>query len=235
MKNGNYLGIYFYAFRQIEDLKSPHYSNIFSSYLQRYTSFCEIKHKNIFHLLSQCWLFTIFKQYKNDLLNKGILNYSEISFEDIFDYIMNTAINVDLFYQLFKRINAMEKEQVTSSLSNIKILYVFISKIEDIKKEEIQKIRINKNTIERKTESKEHFENIIITILTKGVNLSINEINKYEKHKDNLLLFNIYNKVTLSSTNRSVGLSSNYIYQGLTRRKHLMTIQQYLYPFLKKK
>ena len=34
-----------------------------------------------------------------------------------------------------------------------------------------------------------------------------------------MLLFNIYNKVTFSSTNRSVDLSSNYIYQGLTRRK----------------
>lgn len=56
MKNGNYLGIYFYALRQIEDLKSPHFSNVFENYLQRYTSFCPIKQKNIFHFINVGYL-----------------------------------------------------------------------------------------------------------------------------------------------------------------------------------
>ena len=146
------------------------------------------KTKKYFSFINKCWLFTIFKQYKTNLLDKGILNYSEINFEEILAFIMNTSINIEQFYQLFKNINAMEKEKVTSLLQNIEILYVYISKVEYIKKEEMNKAKRN---FENRIVSKDTFENILITILSKGVNLSINEINKYETHKENLLLYNV--------------------------------------------
>ena len=85
---------------------------------------------------------------------------------------MNTSINIEQFYQLFKNINAMEKEKVTSLLQNIEILYVYISKVEYIKKEEMNKAKRN---FENRIVSKDTFENILITILSKGVNLSINK------------------------------------------------------------
>ena len=56
---------------------------------------------------------------------------------------MNTSINIEQFYQLFKNINAMEKEKVTSLLQNIEILYVYISKVEYIQKEEMNKAKRN--------------------------------------------------------------------------------------------
>ena len=133
------------------------------------------KTKKYFSFINKCWLFTIFKQYKTNLLDKGILNYSEINFEEILAFIMNTSINIEQFYQLFKNINAMEKEKVTSLLQNIEILYVYISKVEYIQKEEMNKAKRN---FENRIVSKDTFENILITILSKGVNLSINEINK---------------------------------------------------------
>ena len=174
------------------------------------------KTKKYFSFINKCWLFTIFKQYKTNLLDKGILNYSEINFEEILAFIMNTSINIEQFYQLFKNINAMEKEKVTSLLQNIEILYVYISKVEYIKKEEMNKAKRN---FENRIVSKDTFENILVTILSKGVNLSINEINKYETHKENLLLYNVYNKVSSSCANRSVELSSNSIFQKITKRK----------------
>ena len=83
----------------------------------------------------------------------------------------------------------MEKEKVTSLLQNIEILYVYISKVEYIKKEEMNKAKRN---FENRIVSKDTFENILITILSKGVNLSINEINKYETHKENLFYCIMY-------------------------------------------
>lgn len=76
-----------------------------------------------------------------------------------------------------------------------------------------------KNTFDSRIVSKDTFEYILITILSKGVNLSINEINKYETHKNNILLYNVYNKVSSSYSNRSVENSSNSIFQKISKRK----------------
>ena len=89
---------------------------------------------------------------------------------------MNTSINIEQFYQLFKNINAMEKEKVTSLLQNIEILYVYINKVEYIKKEEMNKAKRN---FENRIVSKDTFENILITILSNNLVMQIS-------HYDNL-------------------------------------------------
>ena len=89
---------------------------------------------------------------------------------------MNTSINIEQFQQLFKNINAMEKEKVTSLLQNIEILYVYISKVEYIKKEEMNKAKRN---FENRIVSKDTFENILITILSNSLVMQI-------LHYDNL-------------------------------------------------
>ena len=55
----------------------------------------------------------------------------------------------------------------------------------------IEEMNKAKRNFENRIVSKDTFENILITILSKRVNLSINEINKYETHKENLLLYNV--------------------------------------------
>ena len=188
--NGNYIAIYFFALRQFEGLNEKEKRfNMLNYLLSQYSFLGEIKHKNIFHILSECWILTLSKQFKTKLLENGELNYSQFTFNQILNFFLSTRIDCEIFYSILKKIITMSKTSfdLNYSFSELKLSYIFIDKIEKEKNEEFKYRLYDGELI-----TKDQFEHSLMSILRRGVNLTINEINTYEKNKESLLLYNNY-------------------------------------------
>lgn len=188
--NGNYIAIYFFALRQFEGLNEKEKRfNMFNYLLSKYSFLGEIRHKNIFHILSECWILTLSKQFKTRLLENGELNYSQFTFNQILNFFLSTEVDCEIFYSMLKKIISMSKTSfdLNYSFSELKLSYIFIDKIEKEKNEEFKNCLYDVELI-----TKDQFEHSLMSILRKGVNLTINEINTYEKNKESLFLYNNY-------------------------------------------
>ena len=167
-----------------EYLKSlrNYYMNYFFNYFgYRYESI--IENPNFFHFISQAWLVNAFEEIKETTISENE-NYSTI-LEKLFDVEISKK----------KLISSLELITETIYVSDpaIKLTEVTLGKnfLKHIK------IVLNdwKSQYNKASLNKKEFGNIIMDILSKTVNLTINEIDTLENENNDLIFYNTYNEM----------------------------------------
>ena len=167
-----------------EYLKSlrNYYMNYFFNYFgYRYESI--IENPNFFHFISQAWLVNAFEEIKETTISDNE-NYSTI-LEKLFDVEISKK----------KLISSLELITETIYVSDpaIKLTEVTLGKnfLKHIK------IVLNdwKSQYNKASLNKKEFGNIIMDILSKTVNLTINEIDTLENENNDLIFYNTYNEM----------------------------------------
>ena len=167
-----------------EYLKSVknYYMNYFFNYFgYRYESI--IESPNFFHFISQAWLVNAFEQIK-ETSNLDNENYTSI-IEKLFEVDVNKK----------KLISSLEliTETIYVSDPTIKITELTLGKnfLKHIK----QVLKEKKNQFSKTILTKEEFGMIIMEILRKTVNLTINEIDSFDADNKNLIFYETYQEM----------------------------------------
>ena len=167
-----------------EYLKSVknYYMNYFFNYFgYRYESI--IESPNFFHFISQAWLVNAFEQIKQTS-NLDNENYTSI-IEKLFEVDVNKK----------KLISSLEliTETIYVSDPTIKITELTLGKnfLKHIK----QVLKEKKNQFSKTILTKEEFGMIIMEILRKTVNLTINEIDSFDADNKNLIFYETYQEM----------------------------------------
>ena len=167
-----------------EYLKSVknYYMNYFFNYFgYRYESI--IESPNFFHFISQAWLVNAFEQIKQTT-NLDNENYTSI-IEKLFEVDVNKK----------KLISSLEliTETIYVSDPTIKITELTLGKnfLKHIK----QVLKEKKNQFSKTILTKEEFGMIIMEILRKTVNLTINEIDSFDADNKNLIFYETYQEM----------------------------------------
>jgi len=140
-----------------------------------------------FHFVSQAWIVNAFKLVKEN-------TDSSDDQEDDYSSILKKLLDVNV--EMAKLLSSLELITETIYVSDpaIKLTELTLGKnfLKHIKKV------LNETKDQRKVISKiskTEFDNIVMDILKKTVNLTINEFDKIDQDKNNLILYETYNEL----------------------------------------
>jgi hypothetical protein len=167
-----------------------------------------VKDPNFYHYAAEAWILTIFKTLRAILqedLNQG-KDYFAITFNDILEKIYKIKLDEDSFIENLETLLGTYKiKDPIIKITQIKMSQIFLKKIDSAKEITIQN-KINENL------TKSQFEEILLLILKKALNFTLNELNSVEEDKNSLLFLNVFTQIKKISekdkTNNTLTLES---------------------------
>lgn len=177
-----------------------------------------IHNANFYHYTSEAWLLAMYQELKEDLqkeiLNKLKNNEQAINIEYDYNNIIEKISNLNVDETNFLRnlellLGTYKTSDNIVKITQVKLSQLFLKKVSIAKKEILSK-KIPSHL------SKKEFEDLLICIMRRGLNYTLNELDPKEEDKYSLLINDAY---THLQTDSEVIPSFDAYLQEINKRK----------------
>lgn len=179
-------------FTKIQNQAATYSSYLFALLGYKFTN--HIKEANFYHYASEAYILCLFSELKDDIQNdvlKSLHNNKnpidvKYSYNDILIKINDAEINEAKFMKILEFLLGTEgTNDSIVKVTQLKLAQLFLKKVK-LSKKEIIDVKSHANL------TRTEFEDILINMLRKGLNYTLNELDPSEEDKSNLILFDSF-------------------------------------------